>query len=250
MAIVRTVLPRKGLVQSQHGLTQYEQDQDGNWSLLDSNIAFMSDLVQSVNQQPNQVFAGPASGAAAAPAFRALALADLPLAALLPLTVMGAVGINGVASGFALSTSSSFTPGLTAGVLFAQGIVYAPSAAPAVPAAPASATSYLFYNSTSGFYWQASPVGAHAGDALIGSATTSGTAVTTVAQATKIFGQVALAPGAAGNFTVAHMLGRAPVGASLLLTSTTLIVWQATPWDGTNLYLNAAGASSGIMILW
>jgi hypothetical protein len=35
------------LVQPQHGLTGYEQDIDNNLSALDSNIAYMSDLVQT-----------------------------------------------------------------------------------------------------------------------------------------------------------------------------------------------------------
>lgn len=249
MAIVRTVLPRKGLVQPQHGLTGYEADQDGNWAQLDANVAYINDLKEATNQNANLVLAGPASGAPEPPAFRALVAADLPLAAILQSGLPAALGINGVVSGFALGLGANLTPSLTAGVLFAQGAIYAPSA-PAVPAAPASATSYLFYNSTAGFYWQAGAVGAAAGDALIGTATTSATAVTAVVQATKIFGKLAVAPGAPGNFTVAHLLGRSPVGASLLLSSTTLIVWQATQWDATNLYLNAAGASTGVVIIW
>lgn len=40
MAVTRTVLPRTGLVQSQHGLTQYEGDGDGNASLLDQHVYF------------------------------------------------------------------------------------------------------------------------------------------------------------------------------------------------------------------
>lgn len=208
MAVTRTILPRKGLIQSQHGLTGYEADQDANWQLLDSNLAFVTDLL------------------------------------------WGDIGVNGVAGGFALSTSSSLTPGIAAGVLYAQGSRYAPSAAPAIPAAPASGASYLFYNSSSGFYWQASAVAANAGDALIGQAVTSASAITAVTQATIIFGHVPLAPSAAGNFTVQHLLGRKPAGASLLLTSTTLIVWQAALWDSTNLYLNAAGAASGFVIVW
>jgi hypothetical protein len=44
MAVTRTILPRKGLIQSQHGLTSYEADQDQNWELLDANVAFMADL--------------------------------------------------------------------------------------------------------------------------------------------------------------------------------------------------------------
>lgn len=88
------------------------------------------------------------------------------------------MNINGVLSGFALSTSSTLVPGMTSGILIAQATEYAPTSAPTISAAPASATSYLFYNSTSGFYWQASAVPANAGDALIGSVTTSATAVT------------------------------------------------------------------------
>lgn len=250
MAIVRTVLPRKGLVQSQHGLTGYEADQDGNWSLLDANIAFMSDLQEAASQNANSVLAGPANGAAALPSFRALVVADLPLAAILGSSVAAQLGMNGVVSGFTLGTGVNLTPSLTAGVLFAQGAIYAPSSAPGIPAAPASATSYLFYNSSTGFYWQASAVGANAGDALIGQVVTSASAVTAFTQATRIMGQVALAPGSIGNFTVQHFLGRKPVGASLLLTSTTLIVWQVTPWDATNLYLNAAGMSTGVVTVW
>jgi hypothetical protein len=48
MAVLRTVLSRKGLIQSQHGLTGYEADQDANWLLLDSNVAFTSDLPGSL----------------------------------------------------------------------------------------------------------------------------------------------------------------------------------------------------------
>ncbi len=208
MAVTRTVLPRKGLIQSQHGLTGYEADQDSNALLLDSNVAFISDLMFN----------------------------DL--------------GINGLVSGFALSTSSTLTPGLATGVLYAQGQRYAPASAPAISAAPASATSYLFYNSSSGFYWQASAVAASTGDALIGQVVTSATAVTAVTQATKIMGQIALAPAAAGNFTVQHFLGRKPVGVSLLLTSTTLIVWQATLFDATNLYLSSSGSGTAVALIW
>src|SRR5712692_1654524 len=45
MAVTRTVLPRKGLIQAQHGLTGYEADQDTNWLLLDQKVAFVSDLL-------------------------------------------------------------------------------------------------------------------------------------------------------------------------------------------------------------
>jgi hypothetical protein len=201
MAVTRTILPRKGLIQPQHGLTGYEADQDGNWAVLDANVAFVSDLLHR----------------------------DL--------------GMNGVVSGFNLSTSASLTPGLSAGVLYAQGRRYAPALAPALGPAPASATSYLFYNSNSGFYYQAAAVGAASGDALIGQVLTGAAAVTAVAPATRIYGQVAASPGAAGNFTLPHGLGRTPVGAVIQMTSSGAIWFQAAGmFDGTNVYLVASGA--------
>ena len=208
MAVTRTILPRKGLIQSQHGLTGYEADQDANALLLDSNVAFVNDLL------------------------------------------FGDLGINGVVSGFALSIAATLTPGLTAGVLYAHGQRYSPASAPAIPAAPASATGYLFYSSSSGFYWQASAVGATAGDAMIGQAVTSVSSVTAVMQATKVMGQVVLAPGAAGNFTVQHFLGRRPVGVSLMLTSNMAIWFQAAMYDGANLYLSAASSGTATALIW
>ncbi|MGH9406332.1 MAG: hypothetical protein ACRD3D_10925 [Terriglobia bacterium] len=208
MAVTRTILPRKGLIQPQHGLTGYEADQDANSLLLDSNVAFVSDLL------------------------------------------WGDLGVNGVASGFALSPAVTLTPGLTAGVLYAQGQRYAPASAPAIAAPPASAASYLFYNSSSGFYWQASAVGATAGDALIGQVVTSASAVTAVTQATKIFGQVALAPSGAGNFTVQHFLGRKPAGISLQLTSNVAIWFQNPSYDATNIYISSSGAGTANALVW
>ncbi len=208
MAVTRTILPRKGLIQSQHGLTGYEADQDANALLLDSNVAFISDLMFN----------------------------DL--------------GINGVASGFALSTSATLTPGLTAGAIYAQGVRYAPASAPAISAASSSTTSYLFFNAASGFYWQASAIGAAAGDALIGQAVTSASAVTAVTQATKIFGQIALAPSAAGNFTVQHFLGRKPVGLVIQLTSNVAIWLQTPAFDATNIYLSASAAGTASALAW
>jgi hypothetical protein len=213
MAVTRTILPRKGLIQSQHGLTSYEADQDQNWALLDANVAFMSDL---------------------------------------PLPLFQPLGCNGVVSGFVLSTSSTLVPGLTVGVLYAQGAAHAPATAPTLGPAPASQTSYLFYNSTSGFYYQASGVGAQAGDALIGQVVTSSSAITAVAQATTIMGQISLAPGSSGNFTVQHFLGRTPVGAVIRMTSGGAIWFQSpTDMDATNLYLVASAPGiTGKVLLW
>ena len=213
MAVTRTVLPRKGLIQSQHGLTSYEADQDQNWALLDANVAFIS---------------------------------DLPLAPFLQL------GFNGLISGFILSSSSTLVPGITAGVLYAQGVGYAPTTAPTLPPAPASQTSYLFYNSVSGFYYQSGAVGATSGDALIGTVTTSSSAVIAVRQATPLFGTVSVAPSVPGNCTVAHMLGRVPVCAIIQMTSGGAIWFQTpTSYDGTNLYLVASDAGvTGKVIVW
>ena len=213
MAVTRTVLPRKGLIQSQHGLTSYEADQDQNWALLDANVAFMSDL---------------------------------------PLTPFLQLGWNGLVSGFVLSPSSTLVPGITAGILYAQGAGYAAATAPTLPPAPASQTSYLFYNSVSGFYYQAGAVGATAGDALVGVVTTNTSAVIAVQQATPIFGAVSVASSAAGNCTFPHLLGRVPICAIIQMTSNA-IIWFQTPtsYDGTNLYLVASDAGvTGKVIVW
>ena len=213
MAVTRTVLPRKGLIQSQHGLTSYEADQDQNWALLDANVAFMSDLPTSLFQ---------------------------PL------------GCNGLVSGFVLSTSSTLVPGITSGALFAQGVSYEPASAPTLGPAPASQTSYLFYNSTNGFYYQASAVGAQAGDALVGIVTTSASTVVAVQQATPIFGAINVAPSAPGNGTVPHLLGRAPLCAVIQMTSGGAIWFQTpTSYDGTNIYFVASDAGiTGRVIVW
>ena len=203
MAVTRMILARKGLIQSQHGLTGYEADQDANWALLDANVAFLSDLP-----------------------FRDL-------------------GINGVVSGFQLGVSSTLTPGLTTGVLYAQGIRYAPASAPVLAGAPANSTSYLFYNSASGFYYQSSPAGALPSDALMGNVLTTSVSVTGVRAATAVFGYVSAAGSGPGSFAVPHLLGRKPVGAVILMTSGGAI-WFQTPtlFDATNLYLVASGSNT------
>jgi hypothetical protein len=213
MAVTRTVLPRKGLIQSQHGLTSYEADQDQNWALLDANVAFMSDL---------------------------------------PLTPFLELGFDGLISGFVLSPSSTLVPGITAGILYAQGAGYAAATAPTLPPAPASQTSYLFYNSVSGFYYQSSAVGANGGDALVGVVTTRASAVIAVQQATPIFGGVGVVSSAPGSFTVPHLLGRVPICAIIQMTSGGAIWFQTpTSYDGVNLYLVASDAGvKGKVIVW
>jgi hypothetical protein len=207
MAIVRTVLPRKGFVQPQHGITQYESDMDGNMALLDSNVAFLSDLAS---------------------------IAD---------TLVGDLGLNGVVSGFQLATSNSLNPSVTNGILYANGSRYAPSD-PSIDSAPASTTSYLFYqqeNWPSSYYYRTVLAPLNPGDAFLGVIVTSGTQVTNVTPATSLFGQIPVAPSGPGNFTVPHLLGRVPVGAQIRMTSPGAIWWQTpTDVDDVNLYLVAS----------
>ncbi len=221
MAVTRTVLPRKGIIQPRHG-DNYEADLDLNWLTIDSLLQDASDVQTAV------------AGAGTVEAW----LADR--------------GIGGVVSGFTLSTSPNLTPGLTAGTLYAQGKRYAPASAPNPGAAPANAASYLFYNATSGYYYQSSPAGASATDALIGKVTTSGTAVTAVVQGTKLYGEISLAPGAPGDFTVQHYFGHTPKGVALRLTSGGAVWFQSpTDMDATNLYLVASDAGvTAKVLLW
>jgi len=209
MAIVRTVLPRKGFVQPQHGITQYESDMDGNMSLLDANVAFISDLAS---------------------------VADM---------LVGDLGLNGLVSGFQLSTSNSLFPGVTTGILYANGSRYAPTGL-TVSAAPANATSYLFYqqeNWPSSFYYRNLLAALTPGDAFIGIVVTNSTQVTSVTQAASLFSQVSVAPAGPGNFTVPHLLGRTPIGAHVRMTSPGAIWWQSpTDVDSINLYLVASDA--------
>jgi len=209
MAIVRTILPRKGFVQPQHGITQYESDMDSNMAMLDTNVAFLSDLAS---------------------------VAD---------TLVGDMGLNGVVSGFQLATSNSLYPGVTNGILYANGSRYAPTN-PVLNAAPVNATSYLFYqqeNWPSSYYYRPVLAALNPGDAFVGVIVTNGTQVTNVTQATSLFGQILVAPSGPGNVTVAHLLGRAPVGANVRMTSPGAIWWQSpTDMDDVNLYLVASDA--------
>jgi hypothetical protein len=49
MAVVRTVLPRKGIIEPQHG-SNYEADLDANWLTIDS-------LLQDANDVQNAIIA-------------------------------------------------------------------------------------------------------------------------------------------------------------------------------------------------
>lgn len=220
MAVVRTVLPRKGIIQPQHG-GNYETDLDANWLTIDSSMQDAADVQAAV---------------LAAGTVQAL-LQDL--------------GVSGVVSGLALSTSPSLTPGLSGGTLYAQGKRFV-MASPAPGAAPGGSTNYLWHNSTAGFYYNSSGIAGATGDALIGVVVTNLAAVTGVTAATRIYGQVSLSPSAPGNFSMAHLLGRVPLGAIVRMTSAGAIWFQSpTEVDTTNLYLVASDAGvTAKVVLW
>ncbi len=210
MAVVRTVLPRKGIIEPQHG-ANYETDLDTNWQIIDS-------LLQDANDVQTAIQAAPTVAA-----------------------WVSDQGISGVVSGFTLATSATLVPGFSAGVLYAQGLRYAPSSAPTLVAAPASSTSYLFYDSIGGFYYNLTGVAGTVGNAFIGIVVANATAITSVTQATRIWAQLTAAPGVAGNFTLPHLLGRIPVGALIQMTSSGAVWFQSsTMYDNTNLYLVAS----------
>ena len=211
MAVVRTVLPRKGIIEPQHG-SNYETDLDTNWQTIDS-------LLQDANDVRNAVVS---AGTVAA------WLSD--------------IGVSGVASGFGLSSSATLIPGVASGVVYAQGMRSAQTS-PTPPPAPATATSFLWWNSASGFYFNSSGIAGSSGDALIGTVTTNATSVTSVSNVTKICGLISVSATAPGNFTVGHQLGRAPTGATIYMTSGGAMWFQpAALFDATNLYLTASDA--------
>ena len=211
MAIVRTVLPRKGIIQPKHG-DNYEADLDTNWELIDSLLQDSADVQTAV------------------------------LAAGTVEAWLQDRGLCGVISGFGLSTSADLTPGLSAGVLYAQGKRHAPASAPNPGAAPANSTSYLWYNASGGFYYNLTGSPAATGDAYLGRVITDATRVTEVTTATRIYGQIAVTASAAGSFNVAHHLGRAPLGALISMTSSGAVWFQPTMWDSTSLLLVASEA--------
>jgi len=211
MAIVRTVLPRKGIIQPRHG-DNYEADIDSNWSLIDSLLQDSADVQGAVT----------AAGTVEA------WLQDR--------------GLSGVVSGLALATSATLIPGLSSGVLYAQGKRRALTS-PVPGAAPANSISHLWYNAASGFYYNLTGTPAASGDAYLGAVTADSTHVTAVTNATKIYGQVSATPSSPGSFTLPHWLGHVPAGALIRMTSSGAIWFQSpTDMDGANLYLVASDA--------
>ena len=60
-----------------------------------------------------------------------------------------------------------------------------------------------------------------------------------------------LSPGADGNFTVAHGLGRVPVLVLIQMTSGGGIWFQPAMYDAKNIYLVAAASEvSGVALCW
>jgi hypothetical protein len=218
MAVIRTILPRKGIIQPRHG-DNYESDLDHNWQIIDAAL-----------QDANDVQA---------------AILNTAVAQWLQ-----DISISGVVSGFNLSSSSTLAPALACGVLYAQGIRFCPQA-PAPPPAPANSTRYLWYNCQAGFYYTAALTPQAVGDALLGTVTTDSTRVISASNATKVYGFLPVTSPDSGNFTLPHNLGRTPVGAQVSMTSPGAI-WFQTPlmFDSTSLYLSASdtGLSASVQV--
>ncbi len=212
MAVTRTVLSRKGLVQAQNNTAWYA-DADANWSLLDANVAFMADLT-----------------ATAVSALSKQLLDDLL--------------IEGIISGFGLSVGSGLVPTIAIGVLYANGTRYAPGAPPTLPTMPTSSTRYLYYNSSTGFYYVSAIGATSTGDAFIGTVVSGASTITSVTNATPEGGLVSAAPGAPGNFTLAHNLGKSPRQQPRIHMTSGGAIWFQIPtmFDNQFLYLVASDA--------
>jgi hypothetical protein len=219
MAVVRTLLPRKGIIQPKHG-DNYEADLDTNWQIIDSLLQDGADVQAAVS----------AAGTVAA------WLRDC--------------GLSGVVSGFNLSPSATLTPSLSPGVLYSQGVRYAPATANP-GAAPPNTTSYLWWNSVSGFYFDLTGLPAASGDAFLGTVTTDSTRVTATTNSTKLYGLIQVTAPAAGSFSLPHNLGRTPCG-TLLYPTCGGVLWFQLPtiFDMTYLYLVASevGITANVQI--
>lgn len=106
----------------------------------------------------------------------------------------------GVAAGFALDCAGGAAT-CTKGVLFAQGVMYRPASAPVIPAPPLGRQSWLYYNSVSGFYWQAALGPVAADDAYLGWALADSTRIVAVSQ------QLVIVPDPTGPTPVVIGLG-------------------------------------------
>jgi hypothetical protein len=92
--------------------------------------------------------------------------------------------VAGFVLGFAEEYSAQYARVVTCstGVLFAQGLMYRPTSSPELPLVPLNQQSWLYYNSDTGFYWQASPASLHSGDAALGWAVANSSRVIAVSR--------------------------------------------------------------------
>ena len=105
------------------------------------------------NQSANQIFAGPSSGAAAAPLFRALVSADLPainlsasgnggVSGLLPLS-SGGIGLNAIAAGDLLAGNGASAPNLVSAGAAGQVLISNGAGNPPAFADPIVSRAYV-----------------------------------------------------------------------------------------------------------
>jgi len=104
--------------------------------------------------------------------------------AAIPAAVSNDFQTSRVVAGFQLGmpNPSGLLPTIVGGTLYANGVKYSIASAPTIPACPsAAATYYLWYNASTGWYWNTSgTVPTTAGDCVVGSAVVSSSAVQSV----------------------------------------------------------------------
>jgi hypothetical protein len=106
---------------------------------------------------------------------------------LLSLTTQRLTNDGAILLGLQLGPSSSLTPSLTPGTLYAQGQLFQMTGAPNVPAMPPSSTQQLFCGPTGNLYYASDPTKAIPGDAFIGSVVSNATSVTQVTSVPLLF---------------------------------------------------------------
>lgn len=265
MAVVRTVLPRKGLIEPGHGLTGYEADMDANMTLLDTNVVFLSDLPVQAGYYLASAGAGLTLNIAAGIAFAGGALV---------IYAGGTLTLTASATNYVfLDSSAGYAPGKnTTG--FPAGCM--PIAAVATSSGAISSitdrrTPFMLGTGSGGVTFSGDLTGTDGGpQTVVGiqgipvttTAPTDGEVMAYSAAAGKIVFQtgggsgggvaatVSVTASGAGNFTVAHSLGRAPSAAIIQMTSADLIWFQSTKFDAANLYLTAseAGATADVAL--
>ncbi len=224
----------------------------GIFTVSGSPVTTSGNLTAALNAvSPNLIFAGPSSGSAAAPTFRALTIADLPSGLAVPGGSTWAVQVNGGAGAFSgqslgsgqiLIGQASGTPlpqSITGGSLSAAGVLtYPASALTGNTLASAILNSSLTGVGTIGTgIWQATPIGSPYGGTgvnngsktitLGGSLITTGTGTPTFAMPSGSFAYGF--PGGPGNL-------------SYLPSGVTPVNTHCVVWSGS---LGAQGDSGG-----